>query len=238
MMRLIKARDVRRSEIVEAALRLFIERGYDGTSINHIIGRAGISKGAFYHHFQSKEDLIEALAARYAEEAAAAARPVLEDESLDSFSRLTRFLASMREQKLESAAELRTTFEPLFRPENVQLYHRSQQAIVEVMRPILAGIIGRGVDEKCFDVPGDDAEAAADVILGLVVGTRDILVDIYSADTDRDRRRHFDRMSERMTYLGTVIDRILGVPEGSIELADQKAIATMLTGWSTTDSAA
>src|SRR5690606_9372524 len=110
LMRLIKAREVRRSEIVDCAMRLFIERGYDGTSINQIIGRAGISKGAFYHHFESKEDLIEALAARYAEESLAAAQPVLDDESLDSFSRLSAFLASLRQHKMEQAAELRTTF--------------------------------------------------------------------------------------------------------------------------------
>src|SRR5690606_38259191 len=104
----------------------------------------GISKGAFYHHFESKEDLIEALAARYAEESLAAAQPVLDDESLDSFSRLSAFLASLRQHKMEQAAELRTTFEPLFRPENLQLFHRTQKAIVDIMRPILAGIIACG----------------------------------------------------------------------------------------------
>lgn len=237
-MRLIKARDVRRSEILECAVQLFIERGYDATSINQIIGRAGISKGAFYHHFQSKEDLIEALAARYAEDAAANARPILEDETLDSFSRLTLFLASMRQQKVQSAAQLRTTFEPLFRTENLLLYHRSQQAIVEVMRPILAGIIARGIEEQCFDVPQADAATAAEVILNLTVGTREIMVDIYGARNDLDRRRHFDRMIARMAYIGTVIDRILGVPEGSIELADPASIEAMLTGWNTADSAA
>lgn len=235
-MRIVKSPEIRRSEILERATELFIQRGYDNTSINEIIARAGISKGAFYHHFQSKEDLIEALAARYAEEAAAAARPVIEDESLDSFSRLTAFLASTRARKLESADELRTTFEPLFRPENVQLYHRTQKAIVGVMRPVLATIIAQGIEEKCFDVP--DADEAADVILGLMVGTRDIMADIYSARSDLERRRHFQRMVGRMRYLGTVIDRILGLPEGSIELADAQSIEVMLHGWRVADSAA
>jgi AcrR family transcriptional regulator len=235
-MRIVKSAPVRRDEILQCAMRLFIERGYDATSINHIIGRAGISKGAFYHHFQSKEDLIEALAARYAEEAALAARPILDDETLDSFSRLSAFLASMRQQKVEQAAELRTTFEPLFRPENVQLYHRSQKATLAVMQPILAGIIARGVEERCFDVP--DPDEAADVILGLMAGTRDIMADLYGARDELERRRHFERMVKRMRYLATVVDRILGVPEGSIELADARSIETMLSGWAATDSAA
>jgi AcrR family transcriptional regulator len=235
-MRIVKSANIRRAEIIEAAMRLFIERGYDATSINHIIGRAGISKGAFYHHFQSKEDLIEALAARYAEESAAAVRPILEDETLDSFSRLSAFLAGMRQQKVEQAAELRTTFEPLFRPENLQLYHRSQKAIVEIVQPILADIIAQGVAEKCFDV--SDPDAAADVILGLMVGTREMLVDLYNARSDLELRKHFERVVKRMRYLATVMDRILGVPEGSIELADAETMEAMMKDWRVAESAA
>lgn len=235
-MRIVKAPEIRRSEILEIATRLFIERGYDATSINHIIGRAGISKGAFYHHFQSKDELLEALAARYAEETAAAARPILEDEALDPFSRLSRFLLSMRQQKLEHAAHLRTTFEPLFRPENLQLYHRTQRAVVAIVRPIFAEIIAQGVEERCFDV--SDPEAAAEVILNLMIGTRDLLVDVYSATSDEQRRHHFKRVLRRMQYLATVIDRILGVPEGSIELADAETMEAMLRGWESAESAA
>jgi AcrR family transcriptional regulator len=235
-MRIVKPALVRREEILEHAMQLFIERGYDATSINHIIGRAGISKGAFYHHFESKEDLIEALAARYAQEATAAALPILDDETLDSFSRLSAFLASMRQHKVEAAAVLRTTFEPLFRPENVQLYDRSRKAILAVMQPILTDIIARGVEERCFDVP-DPAEAAG-VILNLMVGTRDIMADIYGADGDLERRRHFDRLIKRIRYLATVIDRILGVPEGSIELADIQSVEMMLAVWPSAETAA
>lgn len=235
-MRIVKSPDIRRAEILESAVRLFIERGYDGTSISDIVGRAGISKGAFYHHFQSKEDLVEALAARYAEEAALAAQPILEDETLDPFSRLSAFLASMRQQKAQRAAEIRTTFEPLFRPENLQLYHRTQKATVEIVRPILTEIIAQGVEERCFDVA--QPEAAADVIIGLMASTREMLVDIYGARTDLERRRNFERMMARLHYLATVIDRILGVPEGSIELADAESMEAMLHGWGTADSAA
>lgn len=234
-MRIAKPAPVRRDEIIECATQLFIERGYDATSIGHIIGRAGISKGAFYHHFQAKEDLIEALATRYAEEAAAAARPILEDETLDSFSRLSAFFASMRQQKVDAAPHLRTTLEPLFRPENIQLYHRSQRATFGVVLPILSDIIARGVEEKCFDVP--DPEEAAETILGLLASTRDLIVDFYAARNELGRRGQLERFKRRMQYLGTVIDRILGVPEGSIELADATSLEAMLTEWKT-DSAA
>lgn len=47
-----------RRRIVETAVDLFADNGYDGTSITQIIDRAGVTKGGFYHHFASKEALL------------------------------------------------------------------------------------------------------------------------------------------------------------------------------------
>ena len=46
-------------KIAAAAIALINERGYDGVSVEEITKAAGVSKGAFYIHFKSKEDLIE-----------------------------------------------------------------------------------------------------------------------------------------------------------------------------------
>lgn len=47
-----------RARILHAAVDLFAEQGYDGTSVAEVITRAGVAKGGFYHHFASKEDLL------------------------------------------------------------------------------------------------------------------------------------------------------------------------------------
>lgn len=44
--------------ILQSALSLSRERGFDGASIRDICRRAGITTGAFYHHFKSKEDML------------------------------------------------------------------------------------------------------------------------------------------------------------------------------------
>lgn len=56
-----------RARILAAAERLVIEDGYAGTSLDQVIATAGTSKGAFFHHFDSKLDLAGALVERYAE---------------------------------------------------------------------------------------------------------------------------------------------------------------------------
>jgi TetR/AcrR family transcriptional repressor of nem operon len=47
-----------RERIVEAAARLFRERGFDGIGVADLMKRAGLTHGGFYGHFSSKEDLI------------------------------------------------------------------------------------------------------------------------------------------------------------------------------------
>jgi AcrR family transcriptional regulator len=50
-----------RSNIIEASINLFSNRGYNAASVDDICAEAGVSKGAFYHHFESKQALFLAL---------------------------------------------------------------------------------------------------------------------------------------------------------------------------------
>lgn len=50
-----------RAELLDAAERVFSERGVTNTSLNEIAAAAGVTRGALYHHFKNKADLIEAL---------------------------------------------------------------------------------------------------------------------------------------------------------------------------------
>ena len=73
-----------RSAIVEAALRLFRERGYDAATMRAIAGAAGVSTGNAYYYFNSKEDLIQEFYLRSHADHAAACRDLLDRE--DEFS--------------------------------------------------------------------------------------------------------------------------------------------------------
>jgi AcrR family transcriptional regulator len=69
-----------RSTIIDAALGLFRERGYDATTMRAIAAEAGVSVGNAYYYFESKEQLIQGFYDRAQVDHAAAARGVLEVE--------------------------------------------------------------------------------------------------------------------------------------------------------------
>ena len=86
--------------ILDVAFRLFIEKGYEHTSIQDIIKQlGGLSKGAIYHHFKSKEDILMAVTDRMTSES-------------------NRMLASIRDRSdLNGREKLKTIFkESISRP--------------------------------------------------------------------------------------------------------------------------
>lgn len=58
--------DMRRTQILDAAEKLFFERGYDRTSIQDILDELGISKGGFYHYFDAKDAVLREISERRA----------------------------------------------------------------------------------------------------------------------------------------------------------------------------
>ena len=104
--RVVKAPAVRRAELIDCAQALFLQKGYERTTINDVIAATALSKGAFYHHFRAKEDLLEAIAARFAEQAMATAAAVQGDASLTALQRLNALLAMSREWKAENLQRL------------------------------------------------------------------------------------------------------------------------------------
>lgn len=70
------ARDTRR-ELLDAALDLFAERGYHATSMRALAGAVGVRESAIYHHFASKDALLEAVVTEHASARAAVAERVL-----------------------------------------------------------------------------------------------------------------------------------------------------------------
>lgn len=76
--------EITRDHILEVAEALVLEQGFSGTSIDDIIGKAGLTKGAFFYHFKGKGELAQALAQRYRD---------MDFARLDGFAERARALA-------------------------------------------------------------------------------------------------------------------------------------------------
>ena len=80
--------------LLKAGLAAFHRRGYHATGVQEIVTSAGIPKGSFYAHFQSKDALGLAALARFSADRAAT-RALLRDASLPGLARLDRYFAAV-----------------------------------------------------------------------------------------------------------------------------------------------
>lgn len=217
MARVVKKREERRHELLDCAERLFFERGYDATSVADIIEAAGLSKGAFYHHFASKEQLVDALAERMVDQGLTAAR-ALDDAALPALERLNRFFASSRRMKVEQAPMIRAGVEVMFRPENLLLRHRITRATVTRLAPALAEIIAQGVEEGTFDTP--DALGAAEMLLSLGTVVHDALARAFAATDEEERAAATTLLEARLHLYEVVFNRALGLDDHTLVLVE------------------
>lgn len=235
--RILKPAAVRRAELVDCAQQLFLSKGYERTTINDVIAATGLSKGAFYHHFRAKEDLLEAIAERFARQAIEAIMVVRDDPSLNALDRLNAVLTLSREWKVEHLPELKAMFTTMLRPENARLYHRIVDAVFAAMAPSLTQMIAEGAAVGAFNVI--DAQLAAEALLWLGEGRRALLVQaMQTADAG-----HLDEGAEmllrRLRAEEAMIDRVLGLPDGSVQLVGSlDYLKAIMAAWVATPAVA
>jgi AcrR family transcriptional regulator len=225
MVRIVKKADERRTEILEAAQRLFMSRGYDATTVNDLISEVGISKGAFYHHFSSKDDVLSALVWNMAEQGLAVLSPIFEREDLTPLEKLKSFFNSGQQYKKENAPALRSIIEVLFREENLRLRLRAAEQMTEIIVPHLGRVLEEGAKTGQFDI--DDPVETARLVLNLGA----LLHEAFAVALKLARSGNPDAillLRKRTDSCERAIERILGIPEDSLELVDPELIELFL----------
>lgn len=133
-----------RSQIVEAAIQAFVNRGYASTTTTHIAEEAGLSRGAMLHHFPSKMDIVKAAVRHLHEKRLAAFQRAVIDipteadrvkSAVDAFWRHVQHPIYVAFFELSVAArtdaELREVLEPVQKEFSVEWYHLAQRLFPE-----------------------------------------------------------------------------------------------------------
>ncbi|MGG4393647.1 TetR/AcrR family transcriptional regulator [Paenibacillus thiaminolyticus] len=149
-MRVVKKADERRNEILDAADELFGQKGFDGTSTNDILERVGIARGTLYHHFKSKEDIMDALIERYSVRLLGAAQESAADKSIPIVERIIRVVMALNISGGSSSKEI---MEHIHKPQNALMHQKIQRVIINGVTPILTGIIREGIEQGLFSTP-------------------------------------------------------------------------------------
>lgn len=204
----------RREQIIEAAERLFYARGYEQTSVQDILDELNLSKGGFYHHFESKLQVLEAICARQGEadrEAMDAAFRQNEGDAVAQLNALLQVCGLWRSDRLDFAALM---IRVAYRGRSYQLRETVRRVMMESALPLMNRIVRAGLDEGVFFTrfPGEIGELILQLFANI---TDEIAMALAAGDAVP-----LGEALGRLEAYRAAVETLLGAPFGSVRLYD------------------
>ena len=215
MKRIVKDGAVRKRELLEIAFELFQQHGYEKTSVNTIIERAGVSKGAFYHHFESKEEVLDAIVQQQVERVLNIAREVVYSKDLGALEKMRYLFARIQHYRVRHRERLFSIFRFYLHENNVLYRYKLEEYTIERTLPMYVSMIEQGIGEGVFHT--SSAEQAAELILRVAPLYRMKMARCYEARA-RDPG-YQEKIGEIALFLEETVTRVLGMREGTLNIA-------------------
>src|ERR1700694_246153 len=208
---------VRRDAFLDVAQRLVQTKGYEAMSVQDVLDALDASKGAFYHYFESKQALLEAVVERFADSGISAVAPILGNPDLPALRKLEGIFAGIARFKAEQKDLVLGIMEVWNSDGNAIVREKLRRLTERIMVPLLSAVVRQGIDEGVFDAESPDETAR--VLVALRGGFQQQASHQLLA---RQAGTITFEVVERSVAANTqAFERILGVPEGSLTLPDE-----------------
>ena len=213
-------RTVRRDAFLDVAQRLITTKGYEAMSVQDLLDELEASKGAFYHYFESKSDLLEAVVERFADIGLAGVRPILEDPELPALRKLEKVFAEIARFKAEQKGLVVAIMDVWRSDGNALVREKLRRLTTKLMVPLLSAVVTQGAEEGTFKV--ESPEQATRVLIALMQGFQEIAMDDFMAR--QAGTITFERVRQSVASFSEAFERVLGVPKGSVRLTDEATL--------------
>ncbi len=146
----VKAHASRRERFLEAAARLIATTGYEHMTVQDVLDDVRQSKGAFYHYFDSKQALFEALINDESDRVIEAAQRLVETPGLPALKKLRQLFQEGNRLKLERKGLGLALLSMWLSDENAVIRQRMLFRARERLTPLLSQVITAGIEEGVF----------------------------------------------------------------------------------------
>jgi AcrR family transcriptional regulator len=212
-----KQPEVRKQEYIDTAIDLFVQKGYSKTTVQEIIDVMGASKGAFYHYFKSKEDIINVIIEGEINKYETVMREIAakkEKSAIEKFREMLTRLQAMRHANRERQIKL---FKLMESKENVFLYQQLIERIINMSSPYYMDIIIQGNEEGSFHVT--NPVYTTEIIMYIITYLRRKMALLYLNATDKSEV--LDEIREIILFMDDTMHKFLGVAPGTLNIKEE-----------------
>lgn len=225
MARIVKEQEYnkKRNEILDSAQRFLFSKGYESMAIQDILADIQISSGAFYHYFDSKSALLEALIDRMVQQAEQVLPPIVHNPNLTALEKMQRFFSTLDNMRTAGKTFLIELLPVWYSDDNAIVRLKVGEAIIERRAPLLAHIICQGIQEKVFTTNYPDQ--VSKVVLSLTLSMGNALARlILLFKLKHDELGFIDDIVATYAVYTDAIERVLGVSDSFLYRIDAEAV--------------
>lgn len=214
------AHALRRDAFVGVALKLIQSKGYEQMSVSDVLGELDSSRGAFYHYFDSKTALLDAVIERVVDAATDAVAPVVADPELSAPEKLRRVFTGIGNWKTQRRELMEEIMAVWLSDENAIVREHLRERTTARLTPLLTSILEQGHAEGSIAV--GPPRATAVVVVSLILAANDVAARLYVANRAGDVP--LDQVLEVFGAYAGALERALGLPAGSWPALDPALI--------------
>ena len=195
-------------------------KGYEQMSVEEILIELGASKGGFYHYFDSKVALLEAVVERMVDAATGTMAPISTDPNLTALQQLEGMFAGLASWKADRKELMLALLRVWFCDDNAIVRDKLRQGMELRLTPLLAGIVRHGMADGLFSASSPDG--AARVLVSLLQGANETASHLFLAR--QAAAVSFEDVELTLAAYAEAYERILGLPAGSWPITDTQTL--------------
>ena len=212
----MKKGDDMRARILDVAEELFYQKGYEATSVQDILDVLSLSKGGFYHHFDSKLRLLEAICEKRCQATAKDMEAALDQCQGDAVDALNAMLDAGGLFRKQSADYLSLLINVAYRGEGGALREKMKKATIKCSEAAMRRVIHRGIEEDLFYSRYPDE--IGELLLSLFANLTDDLAELMASGGDSTER--LTEALNRLNVYRHAVELLLNAPYGRVLLYD------------------
>jgi AcrR family transcriptional regulator len=203
MLRVSKDPDERRNEIIDVAEELFLTNGFEETTVSGIVRRIGVAQGLFYYYFKSKDEVLDAIAERYADLLLKNIEVLTQDSHMDTFEKIKLIFTTM----FQLGEGKDALVSQIHQKPHEEMHKRLSLKTLEKLIPNFAFMVRDGTLKGFLKVKDPDVTAEI-----LFIGLEHYL--------NRMIREYWGtpELNVRVNLAMSLLEQALGAPEGSLRL--------------------
>lgn len=210
----MKKGEARKQLIIETAEKLFYEKGYENTSVQDVLDALGFSKGGFYHHFESKLSLLEAICDIRTEEAYENCVEALKACEGGPVEKLNVILKAGSLFSQGSVDFIGLLVRVAYRDGCVMLRDNIKRTSMQRMLPLMDEIIREGFSQKIFYTAHLDTIGRLILLLG--ANLTDEIADVFASAENESES--LPKILDLLDAYRNSIELLLNAPHGSVQI--------------------